>query len=246
MDLKTLTLKTLPRSPTSSKAQTLNATDPNLRPFLAHGGKLIVYHGWSDAALPPVGAINYFNSVELAMDATLPARSCVSNMVPGVQHCAGGPGPSSFGRNGAQDDPQHDIYAALEQWVEKGIAPDKIITTKYVSEADHTQGVTMTRPPVSDIRKPPGTAARAIRMMPVVLSVQRVRNRRFPPISDSAARTSVRAPSSLVPRSSCCPAQGSGQRGGTALCVRRHDRQNQLRHAPASLPIDSPVISRNA
>ena len=46
-------------------------------------------------------------------------------MVPGMQHCGGGPGADVFGENGfaAAKDSQHDIYAALEQWVEKGIAP---------------------------------------------------------------------------------------------------------------------------
>ena len=60
-------------------------------------------------------------------------------MVPGMQHCGGGPGPSSFGQFGwhpgtGPDDPQHDISLALEQWVEKGVAPEKVIAAKI--EAD--------------------------------------------------------------------------------------------------------------
>jgi TonB family protein len=63
-----------------------------------------------------------------------------------MQHCGGGPGANAFGEFGPAGDAQHDLYQALEQWVEKGVAPDKIIAKKFVSEADHTQGVKMTRP----------------------------------------------------------------------------------------------------
>ena len=69
-------------------------------------------------------------------------------MAPGVQHCGGGPGPDSFGQFGSTpssgpNDPAHDMYSALEQWVEKDIAPDEIIATKLDSTTHKT---TMTRP----------------------------------------------------------------------------------------------------
>jgi Tannase and feruloyl esterase len=68
-------------------------------------------------------------------------------MVPGMQHCAGGPGPTDFGQNGPseREDPQHDIELALHQWVKKRIAPTSIIATKYV-EDDPKKGIKMTRP----------------------------------------------------------------------------------------------------
>src|SRR5580698_9015787 len=44
-------------------ARIFNATDPNLKAFRDHGGKLLLYHGWSDAAIPPVNTINYYESV---------------------------------------------------------------------------------------------------------------------------------------------------------------------------------------
>jgi hypothetical protein len=67
-------------------------------------------------------------------------------MIPGMQHCDNGPGADSFGQMGRLnvDDPQHSVDAALEQWVEKGTAPAKIIASKYAAE-DH-QRPTMTRP----------------------------------------------------------------------------------------------------
>ena len=54
-------------------------------------------------------------------------------LAPGMQHCFGGPGPSAFGqfeRSSAPNDPQHNVYGAIEQWVEKGVAPDKLIATQ--------------------------------------------------------------------------------------------------------------------
>ncbi len=128
------------------QAQTFNATDPKMKAFMDRGGKLIVYHGWSDAALPPLGAIKYFSSVQAAMGADKTDSFMRLFMVPGMQHCGGGPGANAFGEFGPAGDAQHDLYQALEQWVEKGLAPDKIIAKKFVSEADHTQGVKMTRP----------------------------------------------------------------------------------------------------
>jgi feruloyl esterase len=69
-------------------------------------------------------------------------------MAPGMQHCSGGPGPNSFGNTlipGIPRDPDHDAFAALVLWVEKGVAPERIVATKYEND-DPTQGVVMTRP----------------------------------------------------------------------------------------------------
>jgi len=125
----------------------LNATDPNLKAFKARGGKLILYHGWSDAALPPVNTINYFQSVLAKMGQRQTKAFMRLFMVPGMQHCVGGPGPNSFGafvRPGAPD-PQHDMTFALERWVEQGIAPDQIIASKR-DNVDPKSPVVRTRP----------------------------------------------------------------------------------------------------
>jgi hypothetical protein len=128
-------------------SQRLNATNPDLSAFKKRGGKLILYHGWSDAAIAPVNAINYYESVVSKMGAKDSKTFVRLFMAPGVQHCAGGPGPSSFGQNGAaQGDPQHDIAAALEQWVEKGVAPEQVIATKYKVGMNPASGVQRTRP----------------------------------------------------------------------------------------------------
>ena len=66
-------------------------------------------------------------------------------MVPGMGHCSGGPGATSFGNAGAGSTPivdaKHDVLAALDAWVDKGVAPDSIIASQVVSGE-----VTMTRP----------------------------------------------------------------------------------------------------
>jgi TonB family protein len=66
-------------------------------------------------------------------------------MVPGMQHCGGGPGANSFGQFTPAGDADHDLSLALERWVEKGIAPDKLIATKFVDDKPE-KGVAMTRP----------------------------------------------------------------------------------------------------
>jgi feruloyl esterase len=66
-------------------------------------------------------------------------------LAPGVGHCGGGAGPNQFGQAGGTGDADHDMVVALEQWVEKGTAPTRIVATKYISD-DKTKGVAMTRP----------------------------------------------------------------------------------------------------
>jgi Tannase and feruloyl esterase len=146
VDLKSISVEAAVKLADEQQGQTLNAVDPNLKAFMARGGKLIVYHGWSDAALPPQAAINYYSSVEATLGAQATASFMRLYMVPGMQHCQGGPGATSFGQFVPEGDAQHDLYQALEQWVEKGTAPDRLIATKYVSDPDHSKGVKMTRP----------------------------------------------------------------------------------------------------
>jgi hypothetical protein len=113
-------------------AAVLNSNDPNMKAFQARGGKLILYHGWSDAAISALNSINYYESVQAAMGKQQADSFVRLYMVPGMQHCAGGPGPDNFGELGIPpvNDPQHNIYLALEQWTEKGTAPTTVIASK--------------------------------------------------------------------------------------------------------------------
>jgi hypothetical protein len=127
-------------------AQFLNATEANLVAFKTRGGKLILYHGWNDPAISALNTINYYNEVINRMRGQETEAFVRLYMVPGMQHCGGGPGPDSFGQGGAgAKDTQHNVELALEQWVEKGIAPNAIVATKYEG-GDPAKGVKMTRP----------------------------------------------------------------------------------------------------
>lgn len=117
-------------------AAILNATDPDLTAFKARGGKLIVFHGWSDAAIAPENAIHYYESVVAKMGRREADAFLRLYMVPGMQHCFGGPGPNSFGQAlpCTQCDARHDVFTALVGWVEQGAAPDVLVATKYAND----------------------------------------------------------------------------------------------------------------
>ncbi|HEY6292677.1 MAG TPA: tannase/feruloyl esterase family alpha/beta hydrolase [Terriglobia bacterium] len=159
-DPKTFQLDAALKLAGSKTAQALNATDPDLRPFMARGGKLILYHGWSDAAIPAPNSIDYYQSVVKTMGQRDTDSFLRLFMVPGMQHCADGPGPASFGEDGrpVPDDPEHNAYAALEHWVETGAAPSRIVATKFV-DGSPAKGVQMTRPlcPYPQVAKYRGT-----------------------------------------------------------------------------------------
>ena len=91
---------------------TINALDPNIKPFLDRSGKLIAYHGWSDPQISPASSVQYFESVVKTLSANAVHGSYRLFMAPGMGHCSGGEGPNSF-----------DMVAALEEWVERGKAP---------------------------------------------------------------------------------------------------------------------------
>ncbi len=118
-------------------AEVINAVDADLRPFRANGAKLIHYHGFSDSDIAPVNSINYFESVTKVMGDDDDAQGLRKTqqfyrlfMVPGMQHCRGGPGADRF-----------DALTALERWVETGAAPERILASHVENGA-----TTFTRP----------------------------------------------------------------------------------------------------
>jgi feruloyl esterase len=97
----------------------MNSNDPNLKPFFAHGGKLLMYHGWADPGIPPMFSVNYYTSVVEKMGGPKKTSDEIRLfMVPGMGHCAGGDGPNTF-----------NAMSALAQWVEQKKAPDQILAT---------------------------------------------------------------------------------------------------------------------
>jgi feruloyl esterase len=142
--------------------RTLNAIDPDLSAFQKRGGKLILFHGWSDPALPPTATIDYYRSAaaKLGKKADETIRLY---MAPGMEHCGDGPGADDFGfapgLPPAEPDPSRNMTAALERWVEQGTAPSAIVATKYNREDDPSSGVKFTRPlcPYPQIARYKGT-----------------------------------------------------------------------------------------
>jgi feruloyl esterase len=90
---------------------------------------LLLYHGWNDTAISPGNTVDYYQSVLASMGGKQDDFLRLF-MVPGMQHCGGGPGPN-----------QINWMAALERWRESGQAPSRI-------DAAHIAGnrVDMTRP----------------------------------------------------------------------------------------------------
>lgn len=112
-------------------APILNATNTDLRPFLKRGGKLILYHGWCDAALTPLNTIRYYQDVVAKVGRKAAGNGVRLYMLPGVQHCAGGPGPDQiWGMRGTPADATHDLLKAVEAWVEQQTPPASIIASK--------------------------------------------------------------------------------------------------------------------
>lgn len=101
----------------------LNITSPDLRTFAAHG-KMILYHGWNDQRMAPRATINYYQSIVRSLGESQTNRFLRLFMVPGMQHCGGGPGPNVF-----------DAVSALDKWVDHGTAPTQIVASRPTSDA---------------------------------------------------------------------------------------------------------------
>ena len=93
-------------------AETLNATNPDLSAFRKRGGKLLIHTGWSDAAAPALAVIGYYEDVLSHDEAAVDDVRLF--MMPGVEHCFGGPGPSWV-----------NFLEELDKWVESGEAPNQ-------------------------------------------------------------------------------------------------------------------------
>ena len=100
----------------------MHAVDKDLSPLKKSGAKMISYAGWMDPVVPPQDTAAYYEAVAKQMGGYDKTRDFFRLfMAPGMGHCAGGPGPALN---------QLDAVIALENWVEKGIAPDKLIASK--------------------------------------------------------------------------------------------------------------------
>ena len=125
---------------------TLAAVDPNLTAFAQRGGKLLMYHGWSDQNIAPQASVNFYTRALAATKA--PAIESLwlrLYMVPGMGHCSGGEGPDTF-----------DMMSALDSWVDRGTLPQRIEASKITAGK-----VTRTRPlcPYPQVARYTGTGS---------------------------------------------------------------------------------------
>ncbi|HKJ73996.1 MAG TPA: tannase/feruloyl esterase family alpha/beta hydrolase [Alphaproteobacteria bacterium] len=98
----------------------MSSMNPDISKFKAHGGKVVAWQGWGDPAISPYNTLHYYGMVEKKTHANMDDFYRIF-FVPGMGHCgAGATGPDKF-----------DMVAALENWVEKGVAPTRVEAAQY-------------------------------------------------------------------------------------------------------------------
>jgi feruloyl esterase len=122
---------------------TVDVTSTDFSKFIASGGKMLLTHGWSDPSVSPGGTVNYYNAVLKTTPKA--AESVRLFMVPSMGHCGYGDGPNEF-----------DMITALDQWVDKGIAPQQVLASRIEAAK-----VVRTRPlcPYPQVAKYKGTGS---------------------------------------------------------------------------------------
>lgn len=107
----------LPRLKTMSEI--LSPLDADLMPYKNGGGKIILYHGWADPAISALGTVAYYDKMTKEVGGAAQAEAFSRlYLVPGMHHCTGGPGPNQF-----------DMLTTLEDWVERGVAPARVVAS---------------------------------------------------------------------------------------------------------------------
>jgi feruloyl esterase len=118
------------------RTEGLDGDEPEaLGPFLARGGKLILYQGYSDGRVSPFATIRFYQDAAKLQGGYEHLQNGMRLFLePGMHHCGGGPGPNSF-----------DLLSALEGWVENDVAPNAISAVKFLND-DPSMSIVRTMP----------------------------------------------------------------------------------------------------
>jgi len=97
----------------------LDVPSDGLDAFFARGGRLLLSHGWTDGLIPATNAIKFYSGLYYSIPAVQAHEQLRLFMVPGMDHCAGGPGAS-----------QYDTLAIIDAWATTGVAPNRLVATR--------------------------------------------------------------------------------------------------------------------
>lgn len=113
----------------------LDATNTDLNAFKGSGGKLLVIGGSMDAIIPYTGFLDYYRKVIIEQGGIEETKEFFRFLLmPGFSHTVGGSGVQEVGMVGSDAiprDSEHDAICALERWVEKGLAPERLLGTHF-------------------------------------------------------------------------------------------------------------------
>jgi feruloyl esterase len=101
----------------------LETGQTSLAPFASHGGKVVIYQPQTGGPFSPLAMVDWYRTLNLNSGGTDtnfgPTQQFARLfLMPGAQHCGGGPSTSTI-----------DAFGAVVNWVENGTAPDKIVGT---------------------------------------------------------------------------------------------------------------------
>ena len=100
-------------------APVLDVPAEGLAPFFARGGKLLLSHGWTDGLIPANNTIGFYGRLSSKIPAARARSQLRLFMVPGMDHCGGGDGPSMI-----------DTLAVIDPWAGGGPAPERVLASR--------------------------------------------------------------------------------------------------------------------
>lgn len=97
--------------------------DATLAGFRKRGGKLLIFHGTADGIFSALESVDYYQRLSVNNGGVAATREWARLfLIPGMNHCAGGPATDSY-----------DGLSAIVDWVEKGAAPDRVTASALPS-----------------------------------------------------------------------------------------------------------------